>query len=115
MAHKDNSTTLLRFSRFVSVLYILFAFVLFSFPQLSVGMTSITHGAESPIEKDENRSEEKLTETSLARGRAFNPRMHVIRSLKFGKQSMQVCLCFDRQPVIVGHQLSNGLRAPLLI
>ena len=116
MAYKDGSTTRIRFSRLATVLGVLFAFVLFSFPQLGVGVTgSVPHEAEAPTEEDEKTSEEELSVTSLGRRRVYNPRLQIIRPRKGRNHSQQICLAYNRQPAIAGHRLSNGLRAPLLI
>ena len=76
--------------------------------------------AESPISTDKEESEEKSEEKLVARSfvlrSLFNP--HNRNRGRMTKKAVRLCNGRSQAaylPSIVGHQLVNGLRAPMLI
>ena len=98
------------------VLICLCAFAVLPFPQL--GVLIWAESAEGECTRQENResSEETLVVWSSAR-RRLNNRHHSDHSRphETGDRLHQIASHAGRLPVIVGHQLANGLGAPLLI
>jgi len=72
--------------------------------------------AECPLQEEDKGSTEELVFRSPARCRS-NDRLHgrYSRSRETYVCFLQSDSCVVRLPAIVGHQLANGIRAPLLI
>ncbi len=111
-----RSTTWLRLSRLVSVSICLFAFAVLPLPELIVLTLVEATEAESHSQEERESSEGKLVVCSSAR-RRLNYRRHsdLSRAHENGNQLHQIASYAGRLPAIVGHQLANGLGAPLLI
>ena len=116
MALQVRSTTRLAFSRLVSVSICLCAFAVLPFPQFALLTCAAPAEAESPSHEDRENSEEELVVRSSAR-RNLNHRDRslLIRSHDTRIPLHQIAAYAGYLPMIVGHQLANGLRAPLLI
>jgi len=116
-----QSTMRLAFSRLVSVTMCFCALAFLPLPQHAVLALVETSEAECPpVQEEGERSKEELVVRSPARRRSNN-RVHcgINRSRKayvcFQQSNSQSNSCAVRLPAIVGHQIANGLRAPLLI
>ena len=115
MALKARSTTRLAFSRLVSVSLCLCAFAVVPYPQFAVLTYAAPAEAESPSQEDPESSKKQLVVCRSAR-RNLNHRRdsHLGRSHDTGDPLHQIASYAGHLPAIVGHQLANGLRAPLL-
>jgi len=111
-----RSAMRLAFSRLVSVTMCLCALAFLPHPQHAVLALVETSEAECPVQEEGKGSKEELVVRPPARRRSHDRvQCDVSRSRKtsgcFQKSnSRAVCL-----PAIVGHQIANGLSAPLLI
>ena len=116
MALRARSTTRLAFSRLTSVSICLCAFALLPLPEFVV-MTSVEAAeVESPSQENRDSSEEELVVCSSARRRMSHRRHSKLsRSYETCDRRDQIASYGGRFPTIVGHQLANGLCAPLLI
>ncbi len=116
MALRVRSKTQLPFSRLVSVSIYLFAFTFIPPPQLGGLTWAESAEAECPYEEDRENAEEELVVCSSAR-RRLKHRRHsdLSRPHETGDRLHQIASYAGRLPAIVGHQLANGLCAPLLI
>ena len=116
MARKARSTTRLTFSWLVSVSICLCVLVAVPSPQLAVLTGGAPAEAEPPRQEGSESSKEKLGVCPAARRNA-NHRCgsHLGRSHDTRDLLHQIASYAGRLPAIVGHQLANGLRAPLLI
>ncbi len=116
MALRVQSTTRLTFSRLVTVSICLCAFAFLPLPQF-VGLTG-TESAEGkcPGQEERENSEEEQVDWSSAR-RRLNDRRHcdLSRSPETGDRLDHIAPIVGRALAMVGHQLANGLCAPLLI
>ncbi len=103
------------FSRLLPVIVSLCAFAILPLPQF-VGMTCAESSeTECPFEEDGESSEEELVVTSSTRRRALNHRRGTSPFHKISDQPRQADSYGSRPQAIIGHQLANGLRAPLVI
>ena len=111
-----RSTTRLPLLRLVSVSICLFTFAVLPIPEIFVLTLVEATEAESPSQEDRERSEEELVVCPSAR-RNLNHRRHsdLRRSHETRDRLDQIASDAGHLPAIVGHQLANGLRAPLLI
>lgn len=116
MALREHLTTPRNFSQFISVLICFSVFTFSAFPQLPLLTQAELAEEKCPSEKDEKNSEEELIVCSSAR-RRLNKRRHNHLCLPHatGKSPRQIASNANRFLAIVGHQLANGLCAPLLI
>lgn len=104
------------FSRLVSALICLSVLALLPLPQYAVLTLAESSEMECPLQEEGEKPQEELVVKSPVRRRS-NDR------LQSGyHRSRKASCCFQhgtfydvRLPVIVGHQLANGLSAPLLI
>jgi len=71
--------------------------------------------AEYPVEEDGENAEEELVVVASVRRRLNNRRPQSGRSYGTGNLVRQTASYDSRLQAIVGHQLANGLRAPLVI
>jgi len=111
-----QSTMRLAFSRLVSVTMSLCALAFLPLPQYAMLTLVETSEAECPVQEEGERSREELVVRSPARRRSNDRvRCGISRSRKAYVCFQQSNSCAVRLPAIVGHQLANGLRAPLLI
>jgi len=111
-----QSTMRLAFSRLVSVTMSLCALAFLPLPQHAMLTLVEAPEAECPVQEEGERSKEELVVRSPARRRS-NDRIRCGIS-----RSRKTCVCFQQSvscavclPAIVGHQIANELRAPLLI
>lgn len=110
-----RSTTRLPLLRLVSVAICIGAVAVFQLPHLAVSMWTSTE-AECLCQEDGERSKQKQVRLSSARYRLDNRlHSHLSRPHETGGRLHQVASYAGRVPAIVGHQLANGLGAPLLI
>ncbi len=71
---------------------------------------------ECPAQEDGEETEEKLETFSSTRHRVNNRRRVILyRILDRCSGSAQTTFSFPHYPTIIGHQLTNGLCAPLLV
>ena len=106
----------LDFSRILSVSVCLCAFTLMPLPQISVLTGGESAEKECPCEEKGESAEEELVFSSSACRRWNNRRRSDCRRPRERDDSWRPNTSFiDRRPVVIGHQLSNGLCAPLLI
>jgi hypothetical protein len=87
-------------------------------PLSQLGVLTWAESAEKecPCEKDGEGSEEEVVVSSSARRRLNNLRHgNLRRRHESGDRPSLIASFVDRPPVVVGHQLANGLRAPLLV
>lgn len=103
------------FSRILPVIVSLCAFAVLPFSQL-VGMAGAESAeAKCPFEEDGESSEEELVVTSSTRRRLSHHRRSASLFHKISDQLHQTASYGSRPQAIIGHQLANGLRAPLVI
>ncbi len=116
MTLKARSTTWLTFSRFVCVSICLCLFAVLPAPQLAVLTYAAPAEAEPPRHEGSESSKEELVVRPAAR-RNVNRRCgsHLSRSYDTCGLLRQVASYAGHFLAIVGHQLPNGFRAPLLI
>lgn len=116
MALRVQPTTGLFSTRFTWVLVCFCAFAFLRFPQLVALQSVVSAETEIPGQGDGERSEEEQVVSCTAR-RRLNDRRHS----ELGKRHVpshrfqQIVVYASRFQAIVGHQLANGLCAPLLI
>jgi hypothetical protein len=116
MALRVQSTTGLFSSRFTWVLVCCCAFAVLPFPQLVALQSVVSAETEIPSQGDGERTEEEQVVSCTAR-RRLNGRRHS----DLGKRHLpshrfdQIVVYASRFQAIVGHQLANGICAPLLI
>ena len=123
MGFRVRSTTRLPLSRLVSVSICLCAFAFLPLPQLAVMTWAESAPGECPCQEgkcprqeDGKRSEEELVVWSSSRLRLKDLRHNDLRRLhKTGDRPHQIASCAGGLPARAGHQLANGLCAPLLI
>ena len=114
MVLRLRSTRRLTFSRLFSVSICLCAFL--PLTQLAGLPWVESIEAECPCQEDGESSEEKQVVFSSARRRLNNRHQNDFsRPREPRRRLYQIASCVDRLPAIVGHQLTNGLCAPLLI
>jgi hypothetical protein len=117
MALRLRSTIRLALSRLVSVSVCLCAFTFLPLPQLAGTTWTESSEAEFPLEEEDGKSaEEELAVGSSAR-RRLNHRRGRNLSLPYetGNPRCHSTPSGSRLLAIVGHQLANGLGAPLLV
>ncbi len=103
------------FSRLLPIIVSLCAFSILPLPQL-VGTTwAESSEAECPFEEDGESSEEELVVTASNRRRFRNHHRGVSLFHRTSDHSRQIDSYGSRPAAIIGHQLANGLRAPLVI
>jgi len=114
MALRVWSTTWLPLSQLVSVSIWFCAFAFLPLPQL--GMLTDSAEGGCPCQKDGESSEKEVVFRSSAR-RRLNHRRHSDHSRphETGDRIHLIASHVRPRLVIVGHQLANGLGAPLLI
>jgi hypothetical protein len=116
MLHRFQRTPELHIARLVPVSICLCAFILSPVPHLAALAWAESAELECPCKEDGKRSEKELTDWCSAHGRS-----NVRRRRSSGwppekrKQRQRVTTTAERVPAIIGHQLANGLCAPLLI
>ncbi len=115
MALGIRSKRRLTFSRLVSVSICLCAFGFLPLPQLAVLTWVESAERECPCQKDGERSEQEVVPRLSARRLDDRRHSDLSRPHETGDQFRQIASCTGRLPAIVGHQLANGLCAPLLI
>jgi hypothetical protein len=116
MALRVRSITRLAFSWLVSVSVCLCALTFIPLPQFAVLTWADSAEGKCPCQRDGESSEEELVVGSSAR-RRLNHRRHsdLSRPHETGNRLHQIASYAGRLPAIVGHQLANGLGAPLLV
>ena len=116
MAFGVRSATRLPLSGLGSVSICLCAFGFLPIPQLAVQVGTESAEGKCPGQEDRESSEEELIDRSSAR-RRLSDRKHsdLSRAHETGYRLPQVASYFDLRMAVVGHQLGNGLGAPLLI
>ena len=116
MALRVRSTTRLPLSRLVSVSICLCAVAFLPLPQLAVLTWAESAERECPCQEGRESFEEELIVGSSA-CRRLNDRRHsdLSRPHETGDRLHQIASYAGRLPAMVGHQLANGLCAPLLI
>jgi len=116
MLHRLQRMPSLRIARLVPVLTCLCAFLLFSTLQVAALAGPGSVETECPCKEYGERSEKELVDWCSAHIRSNN-RCHqgLSRPPEKRKQPQRVHKIAERVPAIVGHQLANGLCAPLLI
>jgi len=116
MLHQLQQMPSLRIARLLPMSTCLCAFLLF--PTLQVAALAGPESAETecPCKEDGETSEKELVDWCSAHGRSNN-RRHQGLSRPPGKrkQPRRTLAIAERVPAIIGHQLANGLCAPLLI
>ena len=121
MAAQVRSTTRLdssrlNFSRLASVSICLCAVAVLPFPQFALLTCGATTEAESPSHDDrENLEEEQVVRPSARRNTKHRDHSLLSKSHDTRIPLRQIAAYAGYLPTIVGHQLANGLRAPLLI
>ncbi len=115
MVFKGRSFTLPGLSRLLFVPVCLCAFSVSPLPQLSGWALGESSGAASPVEEDGENAEEELVVTASARRRVSGRSRIDLRPRKMGLPRHSFLSVAVRPRAIVGHQLVNGLRAPLVI
>jgi hypothetical protein len=115
MTFKQNSTTGWLLSRLACVSVCLCAFSLLTPPQLFVQLEADSVEEESPSEEEGEDSEEELVIGSSARRLKAGRRRGIDRPLKTVDHLRRSASSAGCSPAIVGHQLANGLCAPLRI
>ena len=115
MALSLRSTTRLPLSGLVVVSICLCAVAVLPLPQLAVLTWVAPAEAECPCQEDRDSSEEEIVFCSSAH-RRLNRLQHrdLSRIHETGGQLHQNTSYASHLPAIVGHQLANGLCAPLL-
>ena len=109
-------TTRMPLSRLITVSIYQCTFVALLLPQVAVLARPGATEAERPCQKNDERSEnEQVVSASIHRRLKDRRHCNFIRQHGIGGKFAQVAWYDGRLPSIVGHQLSNGLRAPLLI
>jgi hypothetical protein len=105
------------FSRLVSVSVCLCAFSFLAPPQLSMQARAESAEERSPCEEEgENSEEELVVGSSLRRGsKARRQSGGISRPYKSVDRLRRSASYVGCSPAIVGHQLANGVCAPLLI
>jgi hypothetical protein len=113
---KVGSVTRLDFLRLVSVSVCLCAFTVLSAPQYAMLTWAESAETECPCQEEGERSGEERVVCASARHRTDDRRHHdVRRPHKADHRFSPTAPCSRRLPAIIGHQLANGLCAPLLI
>ena len=117
MVFRVRSTTRLPLSRLVSVSICFCVFAFLPPSQLIVGAWAESSQGECPHQEDGKKSEGKLVDWSSARSSLKDRRQRDLkRPISTGNRLYQIAASYaGGLPAIVGHQLANGLRAPLLI
>lgn len=117
MALRVRSTTWLAFSQLASVSICLCTVVFSPLHQHAVPACAGSAEERCPCqEEDTDPSERELTVSSSACRRSNDPH-HSGRSWahETGHRLHQIVSHVGRLPATIGHQLANGLRAPLLV
>jgi hypothetical protein len=99
----------------MSVSIFLCAFIVLPLPHLAMLAASETAERDRSCQNEGESSEEEQAASSSLRFRIKDRRRcSFIRPHEIGRKLRQIVPFAGRFPAIVGHQLSNGLRAPLL-
>ena len=114
MALSVRSTTRLALSRLVSVSVCLCAVAFLPLPQISVSAWAEQTEAERPSEEDRERSSEDVVRFSARPRLSYRRHFELDQLHETGDYLHQITSYAGCRPVIVGHRLPNGLRAPLL-
>lgn len=116
MAFGVRSATRLSLSCLRAVSICLCGCAFLSIPQLAVQAWTESVEGKCPSQEDRESSEEELIDWSSTR-RRLNDRYHSVfsRPHETGYRLPQVASYSDRRMAVVGHQLGNGLGAPLLM
>jgi hypothetical protein len=114
MALRERSTTRLTSSRLVSVSICLCAFAFLPLPDLAMLTCAASVETECPCQGEGESSKEERVVCSSAR-RRLNDRCHSDRSWpdESGARLRHITPYAGRLPATIGHQLANGLCAPL--
>lgn len=115
MALKERSKTLLSFALHFSVSICLCAVATLPLPQLSASNWTETCEAECPAHENGESFEEELVVAASARRREQLHYRIGRLSRRPGRGLRRVISSVSQPRAIVGHQIANGLRAPLLI
>jgi hypothetical protein len=116
MAPRGQSTTRVAFSRLVSVSICLCALAFLPLPQLGVLTWVELAERECPRQEGGESAEEELVVWNSARRRLNDQRCSALsRPHETTDRLHQIASHAGRLTAIVGHQLTNGLCAPLLI
>lgn len=102
-------------SRLMSVTVCICAFTCLPLPQLAMQAQAGSAEAECPIEEDGEHAGEELVVSDSARRRLKQRRDRASRSLRPDCRGCQVVSYGCRPGLKAGHQLSNGLLAPLVV
>ncbi len=104
---------------FLQLVTVSISFCVFAFLPLShlTGLTCVESSeVECPCEDDAANSSEELAVCSSTRRRLHDRRHSELqRRQESGSFPQQIASAAARRPALVGHQLANGLSAPLLI
>ncbi len=112
VALKTRWTTRLFFSQLASVLVGLCALAFIPIPQLSLQTCADSAEGRFPCREDGGSSSKELVVSSTICRRANGRhRNNFSWPRSTGNQPFQIA---SQAPTVVGHQLANGLRAPLL-
>ena len=111
----EKHSTWLRWARYASVLCCLLAFSLPNLHQAGLAWNESAE-RECPCQEQEATNAQQLVVLSSSRrcSRVQHNR-EFYRSYECGARPAALVFSGSRLPVIVSHQLPNGLRAPLLI
>lgn len=122
MALKGQLTIRSSASRLMSVIVCLCAFTCLQVPQLSALIWAESVEIECPMEEDGEGSQKEQVVSASARRRLSKRFVHAswphgngIRAHRNSSLLRQTNSNGGRPQAIIGHQLANGLRAPLVI
>jgi hypothetical protein len=106
--------TRLPLSQFITVWVLLSAFALEPVTHIVGQNSPVSSEEERPFEEDSETYEENLIVTTGSRKLPDRIRNKTLHALQAPNRVGSLYAC-QRQAAIVGHQLANGLRAPLVI
>ena len=116
MFHSFQRTPKLHVSRFFTVSIYLCALTFLPVPQVATLARTESAEAESPCKEDGKRSEKELSDWCSAHGRSNDQRHRgPSRPPEKNNRRQRITRIVGRVPAIIGHQLANGLCAPMLI
>ena len=115
MIRRVRSTRTPLFSRLVSVLACLCAFTVLPLPLLSGMSWAESSEAECPLEEENENCEEESVVTTSLRRRVYCGRAHCGTPVQAAVPARHSNAFARRWFAIVGHQLANGLCAPLVV
>ena len=104
------------FSRLVTVSMCFYAFSAMPIPQFRVLTWAESAEDECPSEKDREGAEEERVERNSERRRLKKrPHSNFGQFPELGRHHLQITSLGDPPLGVIGHQLANGICAPLLI